>query len=512
MILPSLQEIRAEECVRSLAEFSEVFWPIVEPVIPLEWNWHLDAKCDHLEAVTRYVINDADDEGERIRQLIINEPPGYAKSIFVAVLWPAWEWTFLPQMRTLFASYSKELALRDSMRRKDVIESPLYREMFRPDWEIRPDQDTKANFKNTSGGFMQSISVGSTSTGLRGDKVVADDLISVQDAHSQAARDQANRFWSITMPTRVNDPRTGAFVLIQQRVHEEDPTGESLKQGGWVHLNLPSEYDETNPCQTPIFEDPRTEPGELLFQQMFDREYLNSLKVKLGSADYSAQHQQNPTPSGGLIFKRHWWRYWHPRGMSFPPVKVKLSETETIEIPSVELPENIEEVLQSWDCTFKKKTDSDLVAGGVWGRTGPNAYLLDRVNERASFTETLTLIRGKVDKWPRTGAIYVEDKANGPAVIDTLNQEIPGLIPVEPMGSKEARAYSVTPRIESGNVFVPHPALYGWVDDYLTQHDGFPKASKDDEVDQTTQALIKMGARGWAMSDDRLAQEFWNRR
>lgn len=512
-MIPTLEDVQAELCVRSLAEFTREAWHVVEPAIPLAWNWHIPAVTDHLEAVSRFVVNDEDDDDARIKDLLINIPPGHAKSILVDVMWPAWEWLQWPWMRTLFSSYSMALSRRDSLRCRDLIKSEWYQATFQPDWQVREDQDAKELFANTVGGFRQAISVKSTTTGLRGDKVVGDDLLSVMDADSQTERENAGKFWLSVMPTRLNDRRTGARVLIQQRVHEEDPTGLSLQKGGWTHLCLPSEYDETRHCRTSIgFEDPRTVPGEILFPEMFPREVLNSDKRDLGAAGYGAQHQQNPTPAGGLIFKRVWWRYWHPRGTAYPPVAVKVSETETVYVESIEIPENLEELVQSWDCAFKKKEDTDYIAGGVWARSGPKVFLMDRVNARITFTETLQAIRDTTAKWPRAIAKLVENKANGPAVIDTLTQEIPGMIGIEPDGSKEARAHSVTPYMEAGDVFVPHPFLYDWVDAYLTQHDGFPKAGHDDEVDQTTQALRRLFGGGGARSDDEFGKEFWDRR
>lgn len=71
-------------------------------------------------------------------------------------------------------------------------------------------------------------------------------------------------------------------------------------------------------------------------------------------------------------------------------------------------------------------------------------------------------------KWPTTQAKLVEDKANGPAVIQMLRREIPGLISINPVGGKVVRAQAVSPDVEAGNVYLPLPEIAPWVHDFIT--------------------------------------------
>jgi predicted phage terminase large subunit-like protein len=128
----------------------------------------------------------------------------------------------------------------------------------------------------------------------------------------------------------------------------------------------------------------------------------------------------------------------------------------------------------------------------VWGRVGADKFLLDQVHERLSFTATLSAFQMLTDKWPQASLKLIEDKANGPAVINTLRQKISGIVAVQPMGSKQARAAAVTPQVESGNVYLPHPHLAPWVWDYIEELASFPNGANDDQVDQTSQALIRL--------------------
>jgi predicted phage terminase large subunit-like protein len=489
MNLPDLDEIDRELCRRSLVEFTRQSWSIVEPGRKYIHGWHIDAIAEHLEAVTR---------GE-VRNLIINIPPRHMKSLLVCVFWFCWTWTFRPETRWIFASYSESLAIRDSLKCRRVIEHPWYQRLWGDNFQLASDQNQKRKFENTKTGHRLSTGVGGGATGEGGDFVVVDDPLKALDAHSKDIRETANDWWDNTMSTRGNDPNTVAKVVIMQRLHEEDLTGHLLlkmkTQGEhYEHLCLPAEYVPTSRITAIGWKDPRTEVGGLLWPERMDRKALDSLKSALSSYGAAGQLQQNPVPSDGNIFKKAWWRYWKPPGVTLPPVVVQ-TEGGFLEIDAVDLPDGFDEMMQSWDCAFKDAKDNDFVAGQVWGRKKANKYLLDFFKERADIIRTMSEIRKMSDKWPLTGVKLIEDKANGPAVMQMLRSDLPGLIGVEPEGGKIVRAHAVVYQIESGNVFLPHPALYGWVNPFITNCAGFPNVAHDDDVDSMTQALTRWGAR-----------------
>jgi predicted phage terminase large subunit-like protein len=109
-----------------------------------------------------------------------------------------------------------------------------------------------------------------------------------------------------------------------------------------------------------------------------------------------------------------------------------------------------------------------------------------------SFTKTVKEVIALRNAHPKTREILIEDKANGPAVIDTLKSSVPGIIPIEPDGSKLARAHAITSYWEAGNVWIPHPDLYPWVKDFIGELTAFPAAANDDQVDAMTQALRRL--------------------
>lgn len=460
--LPPLDQVVAERQRRkrkkaedSLSEFVRQGWHVVEPAREYVPNWHIDAVCEHLEAVAR----------GQIRELLINIPPGHMKSLLVSVFWPAWQWTRAPGWRALFSSYASDLAIRDSVRCRNLIESDWYQQTFAPIWKLSSDQNVKSYFENTSKGFRFCHSVGGRTTGFRGDAIVVDDPLNVLDAYSEVTRKEVITWWDEAMPSRLNDLRVGAKVIIMQRLHQEDLSGHVLGLGGYEHLCLPTEFDPKRHARTSIgWKDPRTAEGELLFPSMFPPDVV--AKIKRKPSVFAGQHQQRPSPPEGNMFLRKWWQRYRQR------------------------PTDFDEVIQSWDCAFKDTKDSDFVVGQVWGRKGPKKYLLDQVRDRMNFAATCAAVKDLSAKWPQAVLKLIEDKANGPAVIETLKRTTAGIVAVNPQGGKEARAAAVQPEVEAGDVFIPEEAP--WVLDFLEECSDFPKGAHDDQVDAMTQALLRL--------------------
>jgi predicted phage terminase large subunit-like protein len=323
--------------------------------------------------------------------------------------------------------------------------------------------------------------------------VVVDDPHSVDQAQSDAERRGAVEWFSGTMCTRLNDFNTGHKVVIQQRLHEQDVTGDLLIKGDFELLCLPAEFEPERRCTTSIgWTDPRSEPGELLWPEKITKAQLEALKVSLGSYRYAGQYQQRPSPAEGGIFKRVWFRFWRPAHMDLPPVKVRLPEGSIVAVPAVPIPAEFESMTQSWDMAFKGNNGSDYVVGQAWGAKGADRFLLDQVRARLDMPGTKEAVRSFSMKWPRATVKLIEDKANGPAVIQELAHEIEGLIAVTPEGGKIARAHAVSPMVESGNVYLPHPATAPWVEDFLEKATAFPNGRYDDQVDAMTQALNRL--------------------
>lgn len=481
--LPPADAIDRALYKKSFKHFVRAAWPTIEPNQPYIHNWHIDVLCDALQAL---VLSKPLPVVDKVfRKLLINVPPGTMKSLIASVFLPAWVWLNKPGWKCIFAANAK-IAVRDSIKCRDLIRSEWYQKTFKPDWQLSSDQDAKKLFKNTAQGFRLAVAVGEDITGERADHLGIDDPLDAADAPSKLKRDSIAYWLDQAFQNRVVSPAHSTTHMIMQRLHEEDPSGHVLEQGGYYHICLPMEFET---ARKDIF-DPRTIEGELLFPERFPQFVLDEQKIILGPYGYAGQMQQNPMPAGGGKFKLEWWRFFSMDAVGQIGARPKGCN----DMPAVVLPDKLDDLFTSWDCNFKKATDNDFVAGGLWGRKGANLYRLGHFNERVGILGTLEAIRKMAahevfQKYvPRLARKHlVEAKANGEAVIEILTSEIAGMLPVNPEGGKEARAEAGIPAIAAGNVYLLDSAP--WLGEFVIQHARFPKGH-DDLVDETSQALL----------------------
>jgi predicted phage terminase large subunit-like protein len=319
-ILSVVNQLLAE---KDFSQFVRQAWDVVEPGRPFIWGWHLQAKCDHLQSVYNFTVPDhIDSEAKNhpgIQRLIINEPPRCSKSLILSVMFNAWVWAKWPGARFLYVTYADDLAQRDALKTRQLIESPWYQQR----WPIRvsAEQSAKSRFniqalndKGTYedvGGFRVSTTILGIATGEGADFRGIDDPHNVKKSLSDVERKQANTFLDLTLPTRVVDPNRSSTVICMQRLHEDDATGHLLQgENKYDHLCLPMEYSTQigNQCRTSLgFKDPRTVDGELLHPERWTsiavEELKSDLRMELGDFGVNSQLQQRPTPLGGGMFK-----------------------------------------------------------------------------------------------------------------------------------------------------------------------------------------------------------------
>ena len=212
-------------------------------------------------------------------------------------------------------------------------------------------------------------------------------------------------------------------------------------------------------------DEPHRKAGEALHPERFSLERLQSIRQTIGSRDWSALYQQKPVPEGGAVFKLDLFNKWNDKT----------------------LPPSFDNVLGSWDMTFKDTKASDYVVGQIWAQKDNSFYLLDEVRGQWDFSKTLEMFILMAEKWRNVNRWLIEDKANGSAILSVLKKHINGLTPITPKESKLERAYAVQPLVESGQVYIPSSAswLAGFEDEFLN----FPAGAHDDQVDSFTQAL-----------------------
>lgn len=490
--LPDEDAVLAELAKRRLREYVKQAWHVVEPATPFVGGFHIDAICDHAQAVQR----------REIRNLLVTIAPRHTKSICVSIAWPTWAWTFEPSCRFLFASYSQDLSTKHSVDCRRLLDSQWYQQRWGHVFALTTDQNVKQHFENDQRGYRIATSVGASVTGFGGEVLVIDDPHNLKEIDSDIIRHGVLDWYDKVWKSRLNDPKRGCKVIIMQRGHATDLAAHVLAEDGWTHLNLPTEYEPTTWVSPIGWTDPRTEAGQLLCSERFGP--VEVAEAKKSAYVWASQHQQRPAPAEGGRVKRLWFRYWHHPGQVVEPVPVRTSEG-LIMVPSVPLPATFDEALSSWDLTFKdakaasKGADIDYVVGQVWGRKGADKFCLDMERDRLDFPATLEAFRAMAQKWPQARAKLVEDKANGPAVIATLKHELEGLIPMGDKqlgGDKGARLAAVSPQIESGNVYLPHPAICSWTERIIYECITFPNADHDDALDALTQALIRFSSAG----------------
>lgn len=252
------------------------------------------------------------------------------------------------------------------------------------------------------------------------------------------------------------------LVSHNTRWHQDDLAGRLQQHdadAGWRVLNIPAQ------CEDPATDPLGRELGEFMVSARGrSREQWEQRKATAGSRTWNALYQGRPAPAEGGLIKRDWWQRY-----TIPPERGTL--------------------LQSWDLAFKDAKTSDYVVGQVWMHDGANAYLLDQVRGRWGFTETVQQIEAMSARWPAAHLKLIEDKANGPAVIDSLRGRLAGIVPVNPQGGKEARAAAVSPFIEAGNVLLPERPFAA---ELIEECAAFPNATHDDQVDAMTQALARI--------------------
>ena len=451
MRLPTIQEIRLAKARKGLSYFTLH----TKPDYLLGWV-HKEV-CHELD---RFLQDVADKKSPR---LIITMPPRSGKSELVSRRFPAFALGRNPELQIIATSYSSDLSQRFNRDVQRVIDDEKYFDLF-PNTRLsnsRVRTDSRGSYIRTSdlfeivghAGAYRSCGVGGGITGQGADILIIDDPIKDRaQAGSKTIRDSIWDWYTSTAYTRLSPG--GGVIVMATRWHTDDLIGRLIQRMGegdtFRIVNYPAiaEHDELH-----------RKAGEALHPERYPLSTLLQIQKTIGSRDWEALYQQHPVPDGGALFKLEWFRRW----------------------TATSLPPEFDHTLMSWDMTFKDSKNSDYVVGQVWGKKGPNFYLLDQVRGQWDFVKTKEMVRVLAHKWPRVVRKLVEDKANGSAVISELKSTVSGFVPITPTESKEARASSVTPYFEAGNVFIPEDSAAPWVPHYVSELLEFPAGSHDDQ-------------------------------
>lgn len=449
----------------------------LEPSTKYEHNWHMDCISEHLEAVHR---------GE-LKRLIINIPPRTLKSYLVARAYPAWKMGKSPSHKFISTSYGYEITEQNSIACRRIMKSTWYMRCF-PETRISPEIDRNTHFGTTKAGQYYAASTLSPIVGLGADTIVIDDPIKPMEAYSDTIRASTNMNIRTTLFSRLNDKRTGAIVMIMQRVHEDDPTGHLLKDGGWTHVKLPSE------AKTAVMirlGDKKWEMqgGDLLFPARLPIDILNQLRLDMTEANYVAQYLQEPVPVGGGEFLPEWPQHYNARSIKPKGMNVYI----------------LVDAAGGDEVSKKKKKTSDRTAMGVIGvAPDNNYYLLDLVIDRFNATERIDMLFILHKKWneicgkpPKVGYekyglmtdVHYAKKRMGEEGYNFQIIELGGRM------AKEERIRRMIPDLQRGRWYFPDTLLYtdtegrtlDMVKELLeSEMSVFPRARFDDGLDAVT--------------------------
>ena len=415
-------------------------------------------------------------------RLIICMAPQEGKSVRVAGDFPTWLLTTNPDLRIITASYGQALANRNGRAIRNRITA-------HPELGLRIAPDNGSVHEWTIDGHeggVLSVGVGAGVTGRPGDFLLIDDPIKDRaQADSLTYRNNVWDWWTDAASARLAPGAPAALVLT--RWHHDDLAGRLLERDeGWVMLNIPAQADH-NPAkgETDVL---GREPGEFMVSARGrTTAQWEKRKRTAGARTWASLYQGRPTPDTGNLFPADGWaRYDRPLWL--------MRDDGARIVPEAGRDPDVE-LVQSWDFTFKDTKASDFVVGQVWLRRGAKMFLLDQVRRRAGFAESCQMMLDMTARWPQAVTKLVEDKANGPAILNALRSKVGGLIPVEPEGSKYARAAATTPLVEAQDVALPDPTAVdgtAWVTDLTEEARDFPNGSHDDTVDAMSQAVHRL--------------------
>ena len=425
------------------------------PLVPC---WHHQAIASVLEHVA----------SGKLKRVLITMPPRSLKSHMISVAFPAWLMGLDPTKRIITTSYGEELAVTFANEWRRILQSQWYKFAF-PKAQVSPRKNREGETHLTKGGSRLSLSAGGPLTGRGADLIIVDDPLKSSDAYFEAARSRINDWFGQTLVSRLNNKRTGAIIVVMQRLHPDDLAGNLIEKGEWVHLNLPAIAPTNTLIDLGHGKEMQWLAGEPLQLQREPLDILESLKRDIGTRDFNAQYLQTPVPDEGNVIKLTYFQRGTP-------------ETDA---------SGKTELVISVDTANVGKKTSDFSVIQVWQTFGKSFLLVDQVRGQWDYPKLRSELASISEKLGRP-RILIEEAGVAFALIKEIRLDGHNAKVVRPIGSKEQRLAKVLPMIESEHIFLPEHA--GWLGDFEAEIAAFPAGRYDDQVDAMTQFL------GWAQS------------
>lgn len=474
----NIDEVQLERllCAKSFREFIPSAWSMFDSAEFIS-GWHIDCIAEYMEAVYR---------GE-IKHIIFNIPPRHMKSSIISVMFPAWVWIQDARKSFMCISYAESLSIRDSIKCRSLIQSRWFQDRWGegcPDSYENPkqhrykvilsdDQNQKKRFQNTQKGTRLSTSVCGSITGEGADFLLCDDPHNVLESESEAVRSGTVTWWKESVSSRLNNLRTGHKIIIQQRVHEKDLSGEMILTGDYEYVVLPMRYEEDHPY---VFEfDKRIKDGDLLWPERFNEKEAKALESTMGEYAFAGQYQQRPSPRSGGAVKEEWF---------------KIIKRKEVPVGGI--------IIRGWDLACSVGKDADWTVGatikGIIVDKVMYFYVLriDRFMQSAGATEKTILSIMERD----TSFIEEENFPQDPGQSGKQQKRYLRIVaPLHPIrfsqesGSKDSRLIALASQIEIGNMYFVEG---DWNEDLKKEFKTFPNGRWDDTIDAVYRAFSRL--------------------
>ncbi len=391
------------------------------------------------------------------QNLYIGISPRSGKSK-LCIYFMAWSYALNPFSNFIYTSYSGDLCIKHSKMVRNIINSELFRAIFR----LSIDQNTSASDLwriDGGGGEFRAVAMGGAITGFGagtfanqfGGAIIVDDFLKADNYKSKAEKQNVIDIFENTLRSRKNRPAKDPTIIIAQRLAKDDLI-DYIKEkypDDWEFFVIPALNEET---------------GESFWEERYPAKLLLQMKQENPFLYYS-QYQQAPIAMGGGVIKHEWWQYYK---------SIEDTRYRRIYITA--------------DTACKTKEWNDFTAIGVFGLTiGNKLRLLDMIHAKMEIPELQSTMLALWEKWKhgigncRCSEILIEDKASGMQLIQQLKR-IGGLPirPVKPEKDKLSRVYDVIPQIAAGNIELPESENHKISKEFLAEADSF---SSDDSHD-----------------------------
>jgi predicted phage terminase large subunit-like protein len=423
---------------------------------------HLTAKrferFRHIQYLDRKVAEAVARGGAR---LVISMPPRHGKSWLSSYYTPVWFLSLWPERNVILTSYEATFAATWGRNVRNFLQE------HGPSLGVCLADDSQAadRWNTREGGGMITAGIGGPITGRGGHLIIIDDPVkNAEEAMSETIQQRNIEWFNSTLYTRAEPG--ASIIILMTRWHERDLAGYLLDEhdDAWEEIRLPAIAEDGDPLGRAV--------GQALCPERYDVAMLEKIKAAVGSRLWAGLYQQRPVAAEGNIIQREWIKHYDIA------------------------PSDFDEKAIFADLSFKGGPTSDFTVAECWARKDTQIFLLDQIRGRMSFPEQVRAIRNMRERHTDAFRIQIEDAANSAAVIETLQQEIMGLIAVKPHTSKEARLAAVSSFYEAGNVFYPNPDRLNWVQTNIDEIMRFPTGKNDDTVDCASQAVFYLGSIG----------------